>query len=125
VQGRGGKGVITIKTSERNGDVVGIVLVKPADQLMIITDGGQLIRTRVDEISVYSRNTQGVRVMHIAEDEEIVSIARIREEDLAEDEEGEEGEGEEGEGEGSEDGTSEETEGASDTEDSVDGSEEE
>ena len=65
------------------------------DQLMVITDKGQLIRTRVDEISVYGRNTQGVRIMNIDEDEKIVSFARVREEDVAEEDvevvEGEEG----------------------------------
>jgi DNA gyrase subunit A len=93
VQGRGGMGVITIQTTDRNGDVVGCRIVGPNDELMLITDHGQIIRTRVSEISVYSRNTQGVRVMNTAEDERIVSIARIREEDLIEDEEeeGEEG----------------------------------
>ncbi len=92
IQGRGGKGVITIKASDRNGVVVGATLVNEGDQLMVITDQGQLIRTRVDEISIYGRNTQGVRVMNIGDDESIVSFARIREEDLEEDEEGVEGE---------------------------------
>ncbi len=113
VQGRGGMGVITIQTTDRNGDVVGCRVVGPNDELMLITDHGQIIRTRVSEISVYSRNTQGVRVMNTAEDERIVSIARIREEDLIE--EGEE-DLEEGEGEETEDAaeTGEQTEEASD-----------
>jgi DNA gyrase subunit A len=113
VQGRGGMGVITIQTTDRNGDVVGCRVVGPNDELMLITDHGQIIRTRVSEISVYSRNTQGVRVMNTAEDERIVSIARIREEDLIEEEEEDL---EEGEGEETEDAaeTGEQTEEASD-----------
>ena len=91
-QGRGGMGMITIQTTDRNGGVVGVRIVGENDELMLITNMGQIIRTRVSEISVYSRNTQGVRIMNTAEDEKIVSIARIREEDLIEDEEVEEGE---------------------------------
>ena len=83
-QGRGGMGMITIQTTDRNGDVVGVRIVGENDELMLITDHGQIIRTRVNEISVYSRNTQGVRIMNTAPGEKIVSIARIREEDLAE-----------------------------------------
>ena len=94
VQGRGGMGNITIQTTDRNGDVVGVRVVGENDELMLITNMGQIIRTRVNEISVYGRNTQGVRVMNTAPEEQIVSIARIREEDLEEDEE--ELEGEEG-----------------------------
>ncbi len=104
VQGRGGMGMIVIKTTERNGGVVGSRLVAEEDELMLITDDGQIIRTRVAEISVYSRNTQGVGVMRIDGEERLVSFARIRAEDLAEDEdeleEGEEGvDGEESSGE--------------------------
>ncbi len=96
-QGRGGMGMITIQTTDRNGDVVGVRLVAENDELMLITDHGQIIRTRVAEISVYSRNTQGVRIMNTDESEKLVSIARIREEDLESDEDEEEVEGAEGE----------------------------
>lgn len=82
VQGRGGTGNITIKTTERNGDVVGARLVGPNDEIMLITDHGQIIRTRVSEISVIGRNTQGVRIMNTDNDEHIVSFARIHEADL-------------------------------------------
>ena len=98
VQGRGGMGMITIQTTDRNGDVVGVRVVGENDELMLITNMGQIIRTRIGEISIYGRNTQGVRVMNTSEDEKIVSIARIREEDIDDDEDIEEGEGEEGEG---------------------------
>ncbi|MEZ4461412.1 MAG: DNA gyrase subunit A [bacterium] len=85
LQGRGGKGVITIKTTERNGDVVAVRLVNDGDQIIVITDAGQLIRTNVAGISVYSRNTQGVRVMNIDAGESIMSVARVREEDIDDD----------------------------------------
>jgi DNA gyrase subunit A len=63
LQKRGGKGVITIKTSERNGRVVSILIVDEYDDVMLITDGGKLIRMPVDGISVISRNTQGVKLV--------------------------------------------------------------
>jgi DNA gyrase subunit A len=96
VQGRGGMGMIVIKTTERNGGVVASRLVAEDDEIMLISNDGQIIRTRVNEISVYSRNTQGVGVMRIDGDERLVSFARIKAEDLEDDEDGEEGEGEEG-----------------------------
>jgi DNA gyrase subunit A len=89
-QKRGGKGVITIKTNERNGPVVATRLTDEDDELMLITDLGQIIRTRVSEISIFGRNTQGVRVMSLDDDEHVVGVARILEEE--EEEEGELGE---------------------------------
>lgn len=85
VQGRGGTGNITIKTTDRNGEVVGARLVGPNDEIMLITDHGQIIRTRVAEISVIGRNTQGVRIMNTDDNERIVSFARIKEADLERD----------------------------------------
>lgn len=82
VQGRGGKGVITMKTSDRNGLVVGLRVVDDEDGLMLITNTGQIIRMEVDGISVIGRNTQGVRLMTTDEGEQVVSIAKVvREED--------------------------------------------
>ena len=78
---RGGKGVITIKTSERNGQVVGIILVNDEDDLMLVTDTGKLIRMPVSGISVISRNTQGVRLIVIDADERVVSAARLAEQE--------------------------------------------
>jgi DNA gyrase subunit A len=78
---RGGKGVITIKTSERNGQVVGIILVNDEDDLMLVTDRGKLIRMPVSGISVISRNTQGVRLIVIDSDERVVSAARLAEQE--------------------------------------------
>ncbi len=76
-QGRGGSGVIAMQTSERNGKVVGALLVNDNDELMIITDGGTLVRTRVAEISVVGRNTQGVTVIRLDHDEKVIGVDRI------------------------------------------------
>jgi DNA gyrase subunit A len=76
-QGRGGSGTIAMQTSERNGNVVGALLVNDTDELMIITDGGTLVRTRVAEISVVGRNAQGVRVIRLDEGEKVVGVDRI------------------------------------------------
>ncbi len=76
-QNRGGSGTIAMQTSERNGNVVGALLVSDTDELMIITDGGTLVRTRVAEISVVGRNAQGVRVIRLDEGEKVVGVDRI------------------------------------------------
>ena len=84
VQKRGGKGVISIKTTERNGPVVAILLVSEDDDLMLMTNIGKVIRMPIDSISVISRNTQGVKVMGMESDERVVGAARLAEkEDLA------------------------------------------
>jgi DNA gyrase subunit A len=80
-QSRGGKGIITIKTSERNGKVVDIKLVDEDSDLMFITDGGKVLRTSVGTLSVIGRNTQGVRLMVLETGERIVAIARLAEKD--------------------------------------------
>ncbi len=85
---RGGKGVIAIKTSERNGTVVSSLIVNDEDEAMLITDGGVLIRTRVSEISVQGRNTQGVRLISLSEEERLVSVERVDESPEDEDPEG-------------------------------------
>ncbi len=74
---RGGQGLIAIQTSERNGAVVGAVLVNDTDEIMLITDGGTLVRTRVNEISVVGRNTQGVTVIRLDKGERVVGVDRI------------------------------------------------
>jgi len=76
-KGRGIKGVISIQTTARNGDVVAAELVEESDQAMLITSGGTLIRTRINEISVLGRNTQGVRLIGLSEDEKLVSLAKV------------------------------------------------
>jgi DNA gyrase subunit A len=79
VQSRGGKGVITIKTTERNGQVVDIKMVDEDSDLMFITDGGKILRTRVGNLSTIGRNTQGVRLMVLEDGEHIVSVAKLAE----------------------------------------------
>ncbi len=74
---RGGQGLIAIQTSERNGAVVGAVLVNDDDEIMLITDGGTLVRTRVNEISIVGRNTQGVTVIRPDDNEKVVGVDRI------------------------------------------------
>lgn len=78
---RGGKGVIAIKTSSRNGSVVSSLIISNDDQVMLITDGGTLIRTRSSEISSQSRNTQGVRLISVSGEEKLVSVSRVDETD--------------------------------------------
>jgi DNA gyrase subunit A len=79
VHRRGGKGVITIKTSERNGQVVNIILVQDEDDLMLVTNKGKLIRMPVSGTSVISRNTQGVRLIVMDPGERVVSTAGLAE----------------------------------------------
>ncbi|WP_225072537.1 DNA gyrase subunit A [Desulfuromonas sp. CSMB_57] len=80
-QGRGGKGIITIKTSDRNGKVVDIKLINDDYDLMFITDGGKVLRTRVADLSIIGRNTQGVRLMVLESGERIVAVAKLAEKD--------------------------------------------
>jgi DNA gyrase subunit A len=82
-QSRGGKGIITIKTSERNGRVVAIKMVDDESDLMFITTRGKLLRTKVKNIRAIGRNTQGVRMMVLEDDEVIVSVAKLAEKDNA------------------------------------------
>ena len=81
LQGRGGKGLITMKTTERTGRVVGVQQVVDEDQLMLITDGGKIIRLRIGDIRVIGRNTQGVRLIDLDNGERVVSLARLAEDD--------------------------------------------
>ena len=81
LQGRGGRGTITMKTTERTGRVVGVQQVVDEEQLMLITDGGKIIRLRVADIRVIGRNTQGVRLIDLDSGERVVSLARLAEED--------------------------------------------
>ncbi|WP_437960899.1 DNA gyrase subunit A [Sorangium sp. So ce119] len=74
LQSRGGKGVILIDASERNGPVVGVAMVSPSDEVLIVTDRGQMIRTKASEIRETGRNAQGVRIMHVGQDERVVAV---------------------------------------------------
>lgn len=80
--GRGGQGVIAIQTSTRNGEMIGAVQVFDQDELMLISDGGTLVRIRVDEISLVGRNTQGVRLINLAEGEKLVGVQPIDKVDI-------------------------------------------
>ncbi len=84
-QNRGGKGIILIDASDRNGPVVGVRLVKNGDEVMLITDRGQTLRTRVDEIRETGRNAQGVKLMTLEPDERIVALERLAESPIEED----------------------------------------
>ena len=77
VQGRGGQGVICIQTTERNGRLVGALQVSPDDELMLITSTGTLVRTPVGDISTMGRNTQGVRLIRLDENDRFVGISRV------------------------------------------------
>jgi DNA gyrase subunit A len=79
VQNRGGKGIILIDCSERNGPVVGIALVKTGDEMVLITDRGQTIRTSVNDIRETGRNAQGVKLMNVDDDERIVAVEIVGE----------------------------------------------
>jgi DNA gyrase subunit A len=76
---RGGQGVISIQVNERNGPVVGACVIEDDDEVMLISSGGTLIRTRVKEISVIGRNTQGVRVMEVSGEETLVGMEKVAE----------------------------------------------
>ena len=77
VQGRGGQGVISIKTSERNGRVVGAIKTNADEEIMLISNGGTLVRTPADDISVLGRNTQGVTLIRLGESEQLVQIEPV------------------------------------------------
>ena len=78
-KGRGGKGMIAIQASERNGPLVGATQLFAGDEIMLISDQGTMVRTRGDEVSVVGRNTQGVRIIRLKENENLVRLARIAE----------------------------------------------
>ena len=89
---RGGKGVINIKTTDRNGPVVSVMSVMEDDDVVIVTQNGILIRQEIGEVSVIGRNTQGVRMINLDEGDQVIDVALVVKQD--EDEEGEEGEAE-------------------------------
>ncbi|MGB5254540.1 MAG: DNA gyrase subunit A [Sedimenticolaceae bacterium] len=89
IKGRGGMGVISIKTSARNGEQIGAVRVDEDDEIMLITDGGTLVRTRVADVSRMGRDTQGVTMIRLSNDEKLIGIERIAALEGEQDEEGE------------------------------------
>src|SRR6266850_330061 len=87
ITGRGGKGIISIQATERNGRVVAALEVIPTDQVMLITRGGIVIRTKVSEISEIGRNTQGVRLINLEAGDQLIDVAKVEEKDEGEGEE--------------------------------------
>lgn len=81
LQSRGGKGVITMKTTDKTGRVIGVQQVTDDDQLMMITNRGKIIRLRIKDIRTIGRNTQGVRLIEMKNDERVVSLARLAEQE--------------------------------------------
>ena len=78
-RGRGGQGVIAMVSNERNGALVGAVQVVDGEEIMLISDQGTLVRTRVSEVSSLSRNTQGVMLIRLAPEEKLVGLERVQE----------------------------------------------
>jgi len=109
--GRGGKGIIGMTVNERNGSLIAAFPVEDGDQIMLVTDNGQLIRVPVDGISMVGRSTQGVTIFSTAEAETVVSVEHI-----PEDEDHEDGEGDEDTGGAGGDDTSPDTEGGAENE---------
>ena len=85
VKGRGTQGVIGMQTSDRNGSLVGAVQVFEGEEIMLISNLGTLVRTKADEVSLLGRNTQGVRLINLRDDEHLVGVQRIVETDEADD----------------------------------------
>jgi DNA gyrase subunit A len=92
ISGRGGKGIVAMMVNERNGRLVASFPVEDSDQIMLVTDGGKLIRVPVDDVRIAGRNTQGVRVFRTDENEKVVSVERIPEESGEDHEDGADGE---------------------------------
>ena len=78
-QTRGGKGILAMRLTEKNGDIVDIKPVTDKDDLMIISNKGQVIRTTISGISLMGRTTQGVRIIRLKSDEKVVSVEKVAE----------------------------------------------
>ena len=85
ISGRGGKGIAAMVVNDRNGKLMASFPVEPSDQIMLVTDGGQLIRTPVEQVRIAGRNTQGVRVFKTDAEEKVVSVERIPDDGTADD----------------------------------------
>ncbi len=94
VSGRGGKGIAAMVTNERNGSLAAAFPIEEGDQIILVTNGGQLIRCPVHDVRIASRNTQGVRIFRTGEDEHVVSVERIPEDATEDDAENGSGDGE-------------------------------
>jgi DNA gyrase subunit A len=84
LQSRGGKGIINVKTTARNGKVVAVLFVRDEDELMVITAQGMIVRLRVQDFSVHGRATQGLRLIELGEGDEVVAVAKLAEKEDAE-----------------------------------------
>jgi DNA gyrase subunit A len=91
--GRGGKGIVAMVVNDRNGPLIDSFPVAQSDQIMLVTDGGQLIRCPIGDVRIAGRNTQGVRIFRTGDDERVVSVEHIPEESGEEPEDGENGDG--------------------------------
>ena len=80
ISGRGGKGIVAMAVNERNGDLIASFAIEDSDQIMLVTDGGQVIRCPVDGVRIAGRGTQGVRIFKTDESERVVSVERVSEE---------------------------------------------
>jgi DNA gyrase subunit A len=89
ISGRGGKGIVAMIVNERNGRLVASFPVEDSDQIMLVTDGGKLIRVPIDDVRIAGRNTQGVRIFKTEDDEKVVSVERVPEESNGTSENGE------------------------------------
>jgi len=85
IQNRGGKGILTANITEKNGDIAAAKIVDEDKEMMVITLEGIIIRVKASEISQTSRNTIGVRIINVEEEDRVVSLARISEEELEDD----------------------------------------
>ncbi|MDD5618725.1 MAG: DNA gyrase C-terminal beta-propeller domain-containing protein, partial [Candidatus Omnitrophica bacterium] len=83
LQSRGGKGIINIKTTKKNGECVGVMVVEPQDEMLVVTQKGMIVRCAIKDIRQTGRNTQGVRLISLEKGDTVVSIAKV----LAKDEE--------------------------------------
>ena len=92
IQGRGGQGVIAIQTSDRNGDLVGSLQVDESREMVLISSSGTLVRTPVAEVSILSRNTQGVRLIRLDKGDQLCGLDVLQSEDDVEDEDEDDGE---------------------------------
>lgn len=89
-QSRGGKGIITMKTGDKTGNVVGALTVQDADEIMLITVGGQMVRTFVKDIREAGRNTMGVKLVNLDPDDQLQAVARVISEQAEDSENGNE-----------------------------------
>jgi DNA gyrase subunit A len=97
ITGRGGKGLVAMIVNDRNGSLVASFPVEKSDQIMLVTNGGKLIRVPVDDVRIAARNTQGVRIFKTEEDEKVVSVERVPEDGNGGSDDGNGGGGESGE----------------------------